>query len=194
MNNLAVLLLQSHQLQQAQQLLQEAVPHHQAALEASPQNAAYRLGFRNNRANLTLTLLRIGDYDRGAETAEQLAQMAVDPANDLYKASYFMAACSERAEHDPKRPPAERNKLAQEYENRAMALLRRAVASGFKDLAQIRKLTPLLRRDDCKKMLGEIESNSGRERGSAGPKSEVSHVALAEREWAAVGQHQGDNP
>jgi hypothetical protein len=120
--------------------------------------------------------------------------MAVDPANDLYKASYFMAACSERAEHDPKRPPAERNKLAQEYENRAMALLRRAVASGFKDLAQIRKLTPLLRRDDCKKMLGEIESNSGRERGSAGPKSEVSHVALAEREWAAVGQHQGDNP
>ena len=51
----------------------------------------------------------------------------------------------------------------QEYADRALELLRKAVKAGYKDAAHMKKdtdLDPLRERDDCKKLLSELEKGA----------------------------------
>jgi serine/threonine-protein kinase len=148
----------------ARRLLEEALPHHQAALKANPRHPVYRAYFRDNTRTLTDTLLHLGDHAAAAAAADRLAGMAVDPPNDLYKAACFLSRGVPLAEQDGQLPEARRKELAKDYAGRALAALRQAVAKGYKDAALLRKdpdLDPLRTREAFRKLLAELEKANG---------------------------------
>src|SRR5262249_26307292 len=138
-------------------------PHHQAALQASPKDRTYGLFYHNNLSTLTNCHLHLGDHARLATTAEELAHFGYDPANDTYKAAGDLCRCVMLARKDARLAEAKRKELAQSYADRALALLRQAVARGFKDAAHMRQnptLKPLRAREDFKKLLAELEGKT----------------------------------
>jgi tetratricopeptide (TPR) repeat protein len=64
---LARVLRQRHELVQARRLLEEALPHHQAALGANPQNPDYGTCYRENRRLLADILVRLDNPAAAAQ-------------------------------------------------------------------------------------------------------------------------------
>jgi eukaryotic-like serine/threonine-protein kinase len=150
----------------ARAFLAEAQSHHQAALKGNPRNPTFRVAFRNHTATLAETLLALADHAEAAAAADSLPQTAVDPPEDLYRAGCFLARCVPLAEKDAKLLPSQRQKLATEYAERAVAALRQAVAKGYRDgkhLKEAPDLATVRQREDFQKLLAEFS-----ERGQEG--------------------------
>jgi tetratricopeptide (TPR) repeat protein len=159
--SLADLLRKQQNYPQARELLEQAAPHCQAALKTNPSNPDYRQVYRINRRVLAFTLTGLGEHAAAARTAEQLASFGVDPANEAYSAACVLALCVPLAEKDAQLPEAERPRQARAYADRALELLRRAVANGYQDIAHLKKnteLDPLRSRNDFQELLAELEA------------------------------------
>jgi tetratricopeptide (TPR) repeat protein len=126
--NLAGLKGEQQDFRTACRLLEEARPHHQAALRALPEHPDYRKFWRNNRTNLCIALLGLRDHEQLAKAAQELAANGFDPADDAYSAAGFVTHCSVLAKSDDKLAAATRAELAARHADQAMALLQQAVA------------------------------------------------------------------
>jgi serine/threonine protein kinase/tetratricopeptide (TPR) repeat protein len=154
--NLASLRREQKNLASARDLLERARPHHEAALKDSPGNRDYRWYYRNNRISLATYLLELGDHAAAADAAEQLVRAALEPGPDGYCAACFLARAVPLAEKDDRLPPDERRRCAQVYADRAVELLRQALAKGYRDLNQLKgdeDLNPLRQRADFRELL-----------------------------------------
>jgi eukaryotic-like serine/threonine-protein kinase len=161
MVNLGRLLLDRKELPAARRLLEEALPHHQAALKARPRDPIYRRAYRNNRWRLTETLLALKEHAEAAEAAGQFLQVAVEPARDAYTAACLLAGCVRLAAQDERLPDGKRQELIATYGDSALAALRQAVEMGAKEVAQMPKdpaLDPLRRRADFQRLLAQLEA------------------------------------
>jgi hypothetical protein len=88
---------------------------------------------------------------KGAAAASLLADNARG-AGDLYNAACGYALCV---------PLADKPDMKEKYAARSVELLRKAVAKGYKDAAQMKKnpdLDALRQRDDFKKFLADLEA------------------------------------
>jgi serine/threonine protein kinase/tetratricopeptide (TPR) repeat protein len=144
-------------------LLDQARPHQQAAVTASPKNPKYLLYSRNNLITLAQSHRNLADHVQLAMTADDLARLGNDPANDAYFAACILCTCVTLAEKDAQLDEVRRRELAQTYADRALALLRQAVVSGFKDAAHIktnRDLEPLRAREEFRKLLADLEEKT----------------------------------
>jgi hypothetical protein len=97
--------------------------------------------------------------------AEELRDLGWDPAGNAYEAACGLALCIPVVEKDPQADAGRRKQQAQFYGDQALALLRTALAKGYKDAAHMRKdtdLDPLRQRDDFKKLLAELEKGAGK--------------------------------
>jgi eukaryotic-like serine/threonine-protein kinase len=160
LGKLAELKLASRDYKPAQELLEQARPHHLAALKADPKNASFRDAYRNYLTRVAETFLGNGDHAKAADAALDLARCTCDPATDNYDAACLAARCVPLALKDGQQSADRRPKLAQEYADRAMTLLRQAVQLGYKDAARMKKessLDALHARDDFQKLLRELE-------------------------------------
>jgi hypothetical protein len=91
-----------------------------------------------------------------AAAVEQWMQVAVDAKMDPFLAACCLGRCIGLAQKDEKTSAAEREVLARKYGDRAVALLRQALANGFQDLEQLKKhpaLASLQARPDFQKLL-----------------------------------------
>jgi serine/threonine-protein kinase len=161
--NLARLVQGGKEPARARQLLEQAVPHHRAALKANDRNPTYRISFRTNRQVLAEALLDLGDHTAAADAADQLVQAAVEPTGDVYNAGCFLARCVPLAERDSKLTLSERQERAQAYANRAVAALRHAIQNGFKNVPHMRKdpnLDPLRSKPEFQQLLKELEAQT----------------------------------
>jgi tetratricopeptide (TPR) repeat protein len=159
LGRLAKIMLASKHYDEARRLLEEAVPHHQAALQAKPDNQTFQQGFNLNRYYFIQTLLGQSDHATAAKMTEEWIKAPLDPANDNYNAGCFFSLCVPVAEKDSKLTVMERRTLAQVYADRAMALLRESVAKGFHDakhMAADDDLIPLRQRADFQALLKEM--------------------------------------
>jgi tetratricopeptide (TPR) repeat protein len=147
----------------AMQLLEQARPHHLAALEAEPKNPGYRQSYRHNLQVLAECLVGLANHAQLATTAEELARLCYDPAADAYSGASYLCQCITLADKDRQPADAQRKESAQNYANRALALLRQAIVRGYKDAASMKKdpnLEPLRARGDFKKLLADLEEQS----------------------------------
>jgi serine/threonine protein kinase/tetratricopeptide (TPR) repeat protein len=163
LGNLAGLRTQRGDFAAAGALLDQALTHHQTALKANPQNPFYRDIYRNYLEKLAENRVGSGDHARAAAAADELAKIGCDPPGDTYNAACIVGCCVTLAEKDARLGEARRKELAQSYADRAMALLRQAVARGFKDTAHVKndsQLEPLRAREDFKKLLADLEGKS----------------------------------
>jgi serine/threonine protein kinase/tetratricopeptide (TPR) repeat protein len=164
MGNWAMLLHRRKEFGAARRLLEEALPHHLAALRANPRHLYYRRPYRLNRQILAETLVDLGDHVAASATAGQLLQAAVDLATDPYNAACLLARCVPLVGQDSQQPETRRRELAKAYSDRAVAALRQAVQHGYKDLAHIQKdkdLEPLRSRADFQKLLAKLKEKTG---------------------------------
>jgi tetratricopeptide (TPR) repeat protein len=95
-----------------------------------------------------------------AETWERFSR--TDP-DDLYGAARQRAVTAAVVMGDPKTPGADTTRLAREEADLAMAWLRKAVATGYKNTEQVKKdrdLDALREREDFKKLLADLEAKS----------------------------------
>jgi tetratricopeptide (TPR) repeat protein len=148
--------------------LAEALPHHQAALQASPTNPTYRQYYRNNLFTLIPCCAGSEDQAAAVRASETLRDLGWDPGVDAYAAACGLSLCIPVVEKDPQADAGRRQQQARFYGDRALALLRTAVARGYKDLANLKKdtdLDPLRGRDDFRNLLGDVEAAA-----RAGPK------------------------
>jgi serine/threonine-protein kinase len=163
LDNLADVVRGRKDFAKARELLEQAWPHIQKAMDAYPRNPVYREVRHENRQYLAATLLELGDYALASQAAADLTRLPFDPANDPYQAACLLARCAALAQKDAKLPDAKRAELSKKYADDAMAALRQAVASGFKDLSEMQKksdLAVLRLRDDFKKLTADPGSSS----------------------------------
>jgi serine/threonine protein kinase len=161
LGNMAILRNAVNDWDAARELLEQARPHHEAALKANAQHVTYRLFYRNNLKTLSTSLLGLGDHAAAADTARKLAELVFEPIGDHYDAACFLSRSVPLAEKDPKLSEARRKELVKSYADQAMNLLRQAVAKGYKDAAHMKKdtdLDPICNREDFKRLIGELES------------------------------------
>jgi tetratricopeptide (TPR) repeat protein len=163
LGNLARLSLARKDFALARKLLDNALPHHRAALKAHPQHAAYREAYFKNRWSLAAASIHLGDHAAAVDAANQMVEAAGDPAHDVYSAAGVWGYCVGVAQNDPTLSEDQRNELARKYGDRALDLLRQAVRNGYKDIEHMKKdndLAPLRSREDFHKLLNELEAKS----------------------------------
>jgi serine/threonine protein kinase/tetratricopeptide (TPR) repeat protein len=157
MHNLAVVANALGDYRGARRWLDQALPYHQAALKANPREPTYRQFFSNRLFALVESYAGIGDPTAAVKTAEQLRDLGWNPPVHAYKAACSLGLCAQIvASDDPKQ--------ARSYADRAMDMLRDAVAKGFRDAARMKQdrfLNALRQREDWRKLLADLEGNSG---------------------------------
>jgi len=161
LGNMAILRNAVSDWDAARELLEQARPHHEAALKANARHVTYRQFYRNNLLAISTSLLGLGDHAAAADTARKLAELAFEPIVDRYNAACIFSRCVRLAEKDTKLPEARRKELVKSYADQAMGLLRQAVAKGYKDAAHMKKdtdLDPIRNREDFKKLIAELEA------------------------------------
>jgi tetratricopeptide (TPR) repeat protein len=134
---------------------------HAEALQDYDRALALDTGPRRDhlRTNRACALARAGDHERATAEGKLLAGDRTLPFSTLYDLACVYAVASAAARQDAKLPEPERGKLGEQHADRAMELLRAAVAKGYKDGAHMKKdpdLDPLRRRDDFQKLLAGL--------------------------------------
>jgi serine/threonine protein kinase len=163
LNEMAQLARDRANLAEARQLLQQALPHHRAALEVNRRDERYRLNFRRNRQALVEVLERLGDHAGLATVGEELAGLGWDPATSCYDAACILSRCIPVLGKDNHLKAVEREKQERAYTERALELLRQAVAKGYKDVGLLKQdsdLKPLRSREDFQKLVAELEATA----------------------------------
>jgi hypothetical protein len=161
--NIAILHKQRQEFAAGLTLLKQALPHHRVALEANPQNPVYRWFYRSNLFTQANCYAGLADHVRLTATADALARAGWNPVNDNYDAARFFCQGATLADRAAQLPEPRRKELAKSYGDRALSLLRQAVAHGYKDVAYMRQgpdLEPLRAREDFRKLLADLEEKS----------------------------------
>ena len=159
--NLANLAGRRRDFAAARRFLDEAFPHHQAALQDNRQRSDYRQSYRNSLLELTRTYAGQGDRPGALAVAMKGHDLGWDPAVDAYGAACMLAQCMPIVENDDKLDAAIRQAEIAFYADQAMAMLRDAVAKGYKDADHMqtdKDLDPLRAREDFKTVVAELEA------------------------------------
>jgi tetratricopeptide (TPR) repeat protein len=119
---------------------EKAVPHHQAAVKASPKNRPYREHYRNTLAQLAYSYSKLKNHVRLAAVADDLAALEYEPLKDTNDAANYMGQCVALNALDSNLTQAHREELAHRYVTRLQALLQKAVALGSKDAVRMYRL------------------------------------------------------
>jgi serine/threonine-protein kinase len=140
--------------------LAQALPPIQKALRANPRHPVYRAVFRDIRLALAEARLGMGQHAAATAAAEEMLRIGYDPVNDPYSAACIVVRCIALAQKDAKLADDKRRDRVRGYTERAMALLRQAVAKGYRDAAHLKRdkdLDPIRSRPDFQKLLAELE-------------------------------------
>jgi tetratricopeptide (TPR) repeat protein/tRNA A-37 threonylcarbamoyl transferase component Bud32 len=140
-------------LREARQLLDLAIADHREVLHADKRNLFYRQCLRNDHDLLVLVLLRLGEPAAAAAHAEELPRLFPAVPAEHVHAARLLAECAGRAE-------LRKPDLARQLGGRAVELLEKAQALGFRDKNQLRSswpaYAPLRSWDDFQKLLQHL--------------------------------------
>jgi serine/threonine-protein kinase len=161
LGNRAALANDRHDFGAARRELEEALPHHHAALQVSPRNPYYRQYYQNNLVTLIASCVGLQDRAAALQAAKTLRDLGWDPAGNAYNAACGLARYISVIEQDSRADAGRRRQQAQFFGDQALAMLRTAVAKGYKDVAQLKEdkdLDPLRGRDEFRKLLTDLEA------------------------------------
>jgi serine/threonine-protein kinase len=141
-------------LVEARRCLDQAIKEHSRALRAEPRNALFRYYLRNDHSLQATVLLRLGDHAAAVAQAEELPRLFPASRNDNLHAARFLARAVALAQHDRRLSPDRRRAVVERYGERAVALLRQAVARGLRTAGELSQpvYAPLRGRDDFRRL------------------------------------------
>jgi serine/threonine protein kinase len=161
--NLAIYYMESADFKTAKAYHEEALPHHQAALKALPQNPDIWINFRLNLTVGITVNAGLGDHAGAMLAAEKVRDLGRDPPGNAFHAACGLSYGIVFIQRNQNTTKEERDRLVQTYGDAAMKMLREAVVRGFKDVAALkgeRDLNSLRDRADFKALLAELEKMS----------------------------------
>jgi serine/threonine protein kinase/tetratricopeptide (TPR) repeat protein len=141
--------------------LDEAFPYHRGVLQANPRNAEYRSGYRNSLMELAKSCSGLGDRPAALAAATKRRDLGWEPATDAYEAACMLARCVPIVEKSNKLDAASRQAEMRSYADQAMAMLRDAVAKGYKNIEYLKgdmELNALREREDFKTLLVGLQN------------------------------------
>jgi tetratricopeptide (TPR) repeat protein len=157
LGNLGWLHLQQRHPQDAVPCLEEALAELKVALAPNPAEPSFRRAQRRAGCDLAAALVRQGRHEAAARRAAALA--ADEPrARGCYLAACFLARCVAEVDGAADLAPADRQRLSDDYAERARSLLRQAAAEGLpglRDLADEAGFEPLRARDDFRRLIAD---------------------------------------
>jgi tetratricopeptide (TPR) repeat protein len=130
----------------------------QARHKGYPKARIMLLGTRIHQAAIQAEL---GDHARATEEMEAVLRQGDLLALHVYNAACAFSRASAAAEHDTNLSPADRLRLKARYADRAMELLRQAVAKGYRRprmMKEDRDFNPLRARQDFQELLADLEA------------------------------------
>ncbi len=137
LHNLAELLRQSGRAAEALSLSRQAAPllaavHRENLLDETHRRAA-------SNAYWSLCTLELDQKDHRAAAEAVAALQAIEPRGfeEAHESAGFLCRCVALCRDDHGSPPAEMDKLARSYADRAIAALETAVRYGFRDLNEL---------------------------------------------------------
>ena len=122
-----------------------------------------RLILQDARLGRASALVARGGYARAAEEAEAVVRQGDVGALIVYNAACVLSLASAAADHDTKLSPTDRTGLKARYADRAIDLLHKAIAKGYRNpriIKEDRDLDPLRARQDFQKLLADLEASS----------------------------------
>ena len=159
LGNLAVLCNQRRDFAAAKAHVDEARPHHEAALKANSRHPHYRQYYRNNLSALVIAQAGLPDQAGAVRTAQTIRDLGWDPPTDAYDAAIALAKSIHVVEKTESLTADARSQAVHFYGDQAMAMLRNAVEKGFQDgtrLTKVDHLNPLRQRDDFARLLADL--------------------------------------
>jgi tetratricopeptide (TPR) repeat protein len=119
------------ELAAARRLLEQAIPHHRAALEFNRRNQAGREYLRDDYGVLTVVLVQLKEHEAATKTARELPKLVPDQATEYLRAAAFLAQCVELVTKDERLATFERELRAKQYGGEAAAVLLEGVQAGL---------------------------------------------------------------
>jgi serine/threonine protein kinase/tetratricopeptide (TPR) repeat protein len=116
----------------------QAIALESEALKASPKNPEYLRFLASHYEVLARAELGLGDHTAAAAAARELAAKFPTDPRQLKIAAGIAARCAAAAEKDTRPKELERVAAVRNYTAESLVLLRRAVANGFRDAADLR--------------------------------------------------------
>jgi tetratricopeptide (TPR) repeat protein len=164
LSNLAVVLQSSKQWEQTCALFERDIIHQRKALDADPKNAIFRQSLRMHLVGLSNACLTMGDHAVAAATALELPKLYREGWQQYERAATLLARCVSAALGDATLDPDDREQIAESYAAQSVALLRTAIANGYKDAAKLkdsRDFSSLQDRTDFQALVGAAEEQPG---------------------------------
>lgn len=159
--NLAYLCNLRGEFEEAKGYLEEARPHHLAALKASPRHPFYRQYYRNNMMALARANAGLLDQVTAFQAAESIRDLGWDPPVNAFDAARAMAQCIPIVAEHEKLDTNQRDVAVKFYGDAAMKLLHDAKSKGFKGANEIKDETDfetLRQREDYRILVSELEA------------------------------------
>jgi tetratricopeptide (TPR) repeat protein len=159
--SLAKLSIERGDFAAARAYLEEAGPHHMAALKANPRNPAYRRSYHENLNAMVRAHAGLGDQAGALRAAEKIRDRGWGLPADTYEAGCGLSKCVAIVQKNDRMTKADRARAMRFYADEAMKLLRDAVAKGYDDAAHMKQdkdLDALRERDDFKKLMTGLEA------------------------------------
>ena len=160
LHDLSFLLCSRTDFRGARRLLDQAIRHLRAALEANPQIASYHKYLGDSLGLFAKTLVQLGEHGEAADAAEEVPGVQPEALEQRLRAAALLTQCAGLAAADRRLADAKRRDLESKYAYRAVKLLRNAVHQGL--LKDVRVLdlpdfAPLRERDDFKALRQLLE-------------------------------------
>jgi hypothetical protein len=158
--NLANLCEQRQDFVSWKAFLEQSLRHRRAALQSNPRHPEYREYYRNNLLELGRANAWLNDRAGVVHASEDIRTLGWDAPVDTYDAARTLASCIPIVQKLKQLDNAQRQAALQFYSDRAMAVLRDAVARGWKEAARLKSdtdLDALRQREDFQQLLNELE-------------------------------------
>lgn len=149
------------QFDEALACFQEADEHNRAALKMSPRHPEYRAARRTCLVYTIYTHAYRSRQQEALQTAQTLCDLGYDPAEDAWRAARTLAYCVSIARSLDELPPQRQEQVAASYAEHALAMLRSAIAAGFRDVQRLEKdskFDPLRSHPQFQQMLAELKA------------------------------------
>jgi serine/threonine-protein kinase len=160
LDNMAESMLSRGEPAGAKAAVTEAVALELEALRGAPRNPEYLRFLASHYEVLGRADLGLGDQAAAAAAARDLADRFPGDGKQLRTAAGLLARCAASAELNPRLSPGEQKAAVTIYTGEAIVLMRRAVANGFRDAADLRghpDLSRLRDTDAFRQILAEVE-------------------------------------
>jgi tetratricopeptide (TPR) repeat protein len=162
LHDLAQRLRRQGRTAEALPLMERALFEQRVAVRLDARPATYRRRLRDCCGALADLFLELGRHEESARAAREMPR-ALDEWHSHFHAAGYLASCVPPAEKDGQLSAERRMALAREYADEAVAMLRRAVAQGYRDAHHLKTeaaFTPLRSRADFQELLARMQAPS----------------------------------